>query len=206
MNKQKQKRAKADRSKFENGVAEECDKHNNVSLGKALGGFLKMPFFKDFPRETLIDLGNGIKDRLYSALKADTAYQTQMNAMWKQKTPDRAKMFQYHQAKVDSIAHDIVTKTVQNRYPGYAKGGSAAGKAAAAVVKKEATAKTNQASVVSGKPIYVATRPDSLVREPIKVGGRDYSASDLVTLQIMGRGFVRSGDGKSFKFVSWRKS
>ena len=26
--------AKADRSKFENGVAEECDKHNNVSLGK----------------------------------------------------------------------------------------------------------------------------------------------------------------------------
>ena len=198
--------AKADRSKFESGVAEECDKHNNVSLGKALGGFLKMPFFKDFPRETLIDLGNGIKDRLYSALKADTAYQTQMNAMWKQKTPDRAKMFQYHQAKVDSIAHDIVTKTVQNRYPGYAKGGSAAGKAAAAVVKKEATTKTNQASVVSGKPIYVATRPDSLVREPIKVGGRDYSASDLVTLQIMGRGFVRSGDGKSFKFVSWRKS
>src|SRR3984957_5301105 len=31
--------AKADRTKFENGVAEECDKHNNVSLGKSLGGF-----------------------------------------------------------------------------------------------------------------------------------------------------------------------
>ena len=197
--------AKADRTKFENGVAEECDKHNNVSLGKALGGFLKMPFFKDFPRDTLIDLGNGIKERLYSALKADKTYQTQMTAMWKQKTPDRAKMYQYHQAKVDSIAHDIVTKTVQNRYPGYAKGGSAAGKAAAAVVKKETTAKTEQASVASGKPIYVATRPESLVREPIKVGGKEYSSSDLVTLQIMGKGYVRSADGKGYKFVSWRK-
>ena len=31
----KNEAAKADRSKFESGVAEECDKHNNVSLGKA---------------------------------------------------------------------------------------------------------------------------------------------------------------------------
>ncbi len=197
--------AKQERTKFENGIAEECDKHNNVSLGKAMGGFLKMPFFKDFPYETKVDLGNGIKDRLYAALKSDKAYQTQMSAMWKQKTPDRAKMVQYHQAKVDSIALDIVTQTVKQRYPGYAKGGSAAGKAAAAVVKKAATAKTDQASVVSGKPIYVATRPESLVREPIKVNGKEYSASDLVTLQIMGRGFIKSADGKSFKFVTWRK-
>jgi hypothetical protein len=197
--------ATEDRKKFETGVAEECDKHNNRSLGKVLGGFLKMPFFKDFPYETKVDLGNGIKDRLYAALKADKAYQTQMNAMWKQKSPDRAKMLQYHQAKVDSIATDIVTKTIQNRYPGYAKGGSAAGKAAAAVVKKETAQKAAVQSVATGKPIYVASRPENLVREAIKVGGKDYSASDLVTLQIMGRGFVKSGDGKSFKFITWRK-
>lgn len=197
--------ATEDRKKFETGVAEECDKHNNRSLGKVLGGFLKMPFFKDFPYETKVDLGNGIKDRLYAALKADKAYQTQMNAMWKQKTPDRAKMIQYHQAKVDSIATDIVKSTVQNRYPGYAKGGSAAGKAAAAVVKKETNQKAATQSVATGKPIYVASRPENLVREAIKVGGKDYSTSDLITLQIMGRGFVKSGDGKSFKFITWRK-
>lgn len=197
--------ASEDKKKFETGVAEDCDKHNNRSLGKVLGGFLKMPFFKDFPYETKVDLGNGIKDRLYAALKADKAYQTQMNAMWKSKTPDRAKMIQYHQAKVDSIATDIVTKTIQNRYPGYAKGGSAAGKAAAAVVKKETAQKAATQSVATGKPIYVASRPENLVRESIKVGGKDYSASDLVTLQIMGRGFVKSGDGKSFKFITWRK-
>jgi hypothetical protein len=190
---------------FETGVATDCDKKNNTILGKVLGGFLKMPFFKDFPYDTKVDLGNGIKDRLYAALKADKAYQIQMDAMWKQKTPDRAKMIQYHEAKVQAIAQDIVTKTVQNRYPGYAKGGSAAGKAAAAVVKKETATKAATQSVATGKPIYVASRPDNIVREAIKVGGKDYSASDLITLQIAGRGFVKSADGKSVKFVTWRK-
>jgi hypothetical protein len=196
----------ADRKKTETGIAEDCDKRNNVLLGKALGGFLKMPFFKDFPYDTKVDLGNGIKDRLYAALKADKAYQLQMSTMWKAKTPDRAKMIQYHEAKVQSIATDIVTKTVQNRYPGYAKNGSAAGKAAAAVVKKEMAKKTDALSVNTNKPVYVATRPTNLVREPITVGGKDYSSSDLQTLQITGRGFVRSTDGKSFRLVTWRKS
>ena len=195
----------ADRTKFETGVAEECDKRNNVLLGKALGPFLKMPFFKDFPYETKVDLGNGIKDRLYAALKADKGYQIQMDAMWKQKNPDRAKMIQYHDAKIQAIANDIVTKTFQNRYPGYAKGGSAAGKAAAAVVKKDTATKAATQSVATGKPIYVASRPTNLVREPIKVGGRDYSSSDLQVMQITGRGFVKTTDGKSVKFVTWRK-
>lgn len=197
--------AAADKQKFENGIAEACDKDNNTILGKALGTFLKMPFFKDFPRETLVDLGNGIKDRLYAALKADKTYQTQMDAMWKAKTPDRAKMIEYHKAKLNTIASDIVRATVQNRYPGYAKGGSAAGRVAAATVKKATETKAAATSVSTGKPIYVASRPENLVREPIKVGSKDYSAADLVTLQIMGRGFVRSTDGKSFKFITWRK-
>jgi hypothetical protein len=197
--------AAEDRTKFETGVAEECEKKNNVSLGKVLGGFLKMPFFKDFPYETKVDLGNGIKERLYAALKADNAYQTQMSAMWKQKTPDRAKIVQYHEAKLNSIATDVVTKTIQARYPNYAKGGSAAGKAAAATVKKETAAKAATQSVNTGKPIYVASRPTNLVRDPIKVGGKDYTSSDLITLQITGRGFVKTPDGKSVKFVTWRK-
>src|ERR1035437_229465 len=194
-----------DRKKFESGIAEECEHKNNTLLGKALGGFLKMPFFKDFPRETLVDLGNGIKDRLYAALKANGAYQIQMKAMWKQKTPDRAAMIQYHDATVQAMALDIVTKTVQNRYPGYAKGGSAAGKAAVATVKKDAAVKAATQSVATGKPIYVATRPVNLVRDPIKVGGRDYSSNDLQVLQISGKGFTKTTDGKSVRFVTWRK-
>lgn len=204
-NKRESDAAAADRNKVETSIAEDCEKRNNVLLGKSLGGFLKLPYFKDFPYETKVDLGNGIKERLYATLKADKAYQTQMSAMWKAKTPDRARMIQYHEAKVQSIAQDIVTKTVQGRYPGYAKGGSAAGKAAAIVAKKVTTDKAATQSVASGKPIYVAVRPTNLVREPLTAGGKEYSSSDLVTLQIMGRGFVKTTDGKGFKFITWRR-
>ncbi len=192
---------------FEESVATEAEHYNNRTLGKALAPFLKMPFFKDFPRETMVDLGNGIKDRLYSTLKADKEYQRQMAAMWKGgNTPaNKAKIVTYHNAKIDAIAQDIVTKTVQNRYPGYAKGGSAAGRVAAATEKKAADVKAGVQSVASGKPIYVAMRPTNLVREAIKVGDREYSASDLVTMQIMGRGFVKSTDGKSYRLITWRK-
>jgi hypothetical protein len=190
---------------FNNSVGEACDKYNNQALGKHLGTFLRLPYFKDFPYETKVDLGNGIKDRAYAALKADATYQTQMKAMWKQKNPDRAKIEQYHKAKMDSIAESIVRTTVQSRYPGYAKGGSAAGRVAAATVKKAADTKAATASVATGKPIYVATRPENLVREPIKIGNKEYSAADLVTLQIMGKGYVRNSDGKSYRFVTWRK-
>jgi hypothetical protein len=190
---------------FNNSVGEACDKYNNQALGKHLGTFLRLPYFKDFPYETKVDLGNGIKDRAYATLKADATYQAQMKAMWKQKNPDRAKIEQYHKAKMDSIAESIVRTTVQSRYPNYAKGGSAAGRVAAATVKKAADTKAATVSVATGKPIYVATRPDNLVREPIKIGNKEYSAADLVTLQIMGRGYVRNTDGKSYRFVTWRK-
>jgi hypothetical protein len=198
--------AAAEKTKaFEEGIATECEHFNNTTLGAALKPFLAMPFFKDFPRETKVDLGNGIKDRLYSTLKADKAYQIQMKALWGAKSPDKAKIVAYHQTTLKNIAEDIVRTTIQNRYPGYAKGGSAAGKAAAAVVKKETAVKAATQSVATGKPIYVAIRPTNLVREPIKVGGREYSTNDLQTLQITGRGFVKTTDGKSVKFVTWRK-
>ena len=204
--KEKTTAAEAEKAKFESGVAEECEKNNNTVLGRTLGSnFLKLPFFKDFPRETLVDLGNGIKDRLYNTLKADKVYQAQMNAMWKQKSPDRAKIVQYHNAKLEAIAPEVVRSVVQNRYPGYAKGGTAAGRVAAAEVKKVATTKAATQSVDTGKPIYVAARPTNLVREDVTVNGKTYTSSDLITMQITGKGFVKTTDGKSYKFVTWRK-
>lgn len=192
---------------WETNVADTADKYNNTALSKHLGAFLRMPYFKEFPRETLVDLGNGIKSHLYSVLKADKVYQTQMSALWKggNNPANNAKIQAYHKQTLDRIAQDVVTKVVQNRYPGYAKGGSAAGRVAAAAQKKTTEAKASATSVASGKPIYVASRPTNLVREPITVGGKEYSAGDLVTLQIAGRGFVKTTDGKSYRLVTWRK-
>jgi hypothetical protein len=197
--------AKAERGKVENGTSEECESTTNTVLGKYLGGFLRLPFFKDWSRETKIDLGNGIKDRLYRDLKADKAYQSQMKSLWSAKTVDRAKVVGVHSAWLQSHGDALVRQVVQTRYPGYAKGGSAAGKQAAAVAAKGAAAKSAASSVATGKPIYVASRPEALIRSDVKIGGRSYTSNDLQVLQISGKGFVRSTDGKSVKFVTWRK-
>jgi hypothetical protein len=192
---------------WESSVATDADAYNNTALGKALAPFLVMPFFKDFPRETKIDLGNGIKAHLYATLRSDKAYQTQMSALWKGgNTPaNNAKIQAYHKQTLDRIAQDIVTRVVQNRYPGYAKGGSAAGRVAAAAAKKATDAKASAASVTSGKPIYVASKPKNIMREDITVNGRLLTPSDLQVLEISGKGYVKTTDGKAFKLVTWRR-
>lgn len=195
--KQKTERAQADAKTFKEGVARDCDSYSNKSLGAALKPFLKMPFFKDFPRETLVDLGNGIKERLYAELEKDNAYQVQMKGQWKQKTPDKGKITEFHKTKLDAIANDIVEKTIKQRYPGYAKGGTAAGRVAAATAKKEKDTKAAAVSVSTGKPIYVASKPKDLVRDNNLV-------KDWQMLEITGKGYVKGTDNK-LKLVTWRK-
>ena len=194
---QKAEKAQTEAKQFREGVALECDKYSNRALGSELKGYLKMPFFKGSPRETLVDLGNGIKENLYSALEADKAYQIQMKGMWKQKNPDKAKIGAYHNSKLDAIAADVVKRTIEKRYPGYAKGGSAAGRVAAAATKKENENKTSATSVATGKPVYVASKPKDLIRDANVV-------KDWQMLEITGKGFVRGADGK-MRLVTWRK-
>jgi hypothetical protein len=194
-------------SEWENTTAETADKSSNVTLGKALSPFLQMPYFKDFPRESKVDLGNGIKERLYAMLKADKSYQTQMTALWKggNNEANNAKIQKVHQDWLNDHSVEVVTKTVQQRYPGYAKGGSAAGRVATATAKKTADNKAGAASVTNNKPIYVPQRPTNLIRETVKVGGREYGPNDLQMMQIAGRGFVKTTDGKGYRLVTWRK-
>lgn len=177
---------------FQEKVGNECETYNNQSLGKELKGYLKMPFFKGFPRETLLDLGNGIKQHLYATLKDDKTYQAQMSAMWKSKSPDKGKIVEYHNTKLDTIAADVVRQTIQKRYPGYAKGGAAAGRVAAANTKKEETKKVDAAATASGKPVYVAQKPEWK--------SIDWTKDPKQYLYITGKAHLTNG-----KFVTWRK-
>jgi len=211
-NKEKEERTKQETQSFKNDVATVQEKYSNITLGTSLGTYLRMPFFKSMPQNDgkgghapwAVNLGNGIKARLYDTLEHNSAYQTQMKALWRQKTPDRAKIEQVHKETVDSIAAEVVKQEVEARYPNYAKGGSAAGRVAAVAAKKETNAKVSAASVTSGKPVYVAERPASLIREQVTINGKTYSPSDLTLLQITGKGFVKANDGK-FRFVTWKK-
>lgn len=195
----------AESKKQETEIATSADKFNNTRLGKSLGAFLKLPYFKDFPRETLVDLGNGIKETLYARLKADKDYQNSMAAFFKNPTKNREAMLKLHESTVDRISDEVVRTAIQKRYPGYAKGGSAAGKAAVATAAKANATKAANQSVSTGKPIYVAARPENLIRSDVRIGGRTYTSEDLRTLQVSGKGFVKSSDGKSVKFITWRR-
>ena len=183
-------------TEFKNSVAAVCEKHNNKSLGTQLKDFLRMPFFQGFGRENLMPLGNTIKTTLYETLKADHAYQAQMKALWGAKTPDRAKIEEYHNARVDSVASEIVRSTVQRMYPGYAKGGAAAGRIAAKVVKTTATTAADAAAdkaTASGKATYVAAKPawDSI----------SWDKDPKQLLYITGKAYLK-GSGR---LVTWRK-
>lgn len=178
---------------FKNNVASSCEKQNNQLLGTELKAFLQMPFFKGFGKENLMPLGNTIKHNLYETLKADGVYQAQMKGMWAAKQPDRAKIEEYHKARVASIAKDIVRDTVQKMYPGYAKGGAAAGRVAAAGEKKAAAGKVDVAAAASGKPVYVAQKPawDAI----------DWTKDTKQLLYITGKAYLK-GSGK---LVTWRR-
>jgi hypothetical protein len=122
-----------------------------------------------------------------------------MKAMWGAKTPDRAKIEEYHKAKVDSMAEDLVRGVVQKMYPGYAKGGAAAGRVAAKAAKVATAAKVDAKAVATNKPVYVAQKPgrDMLDIDHVDKNGK----SDAVMEMIAGRGFLK-GSGK---WITWRK-
>jgi hypothetical protein len=200
-----QEKSASETSTWENSVAESADKDNNLSLGRALAPYLKMPFFKEHGRESLIDLGNAIKTRLYSDLKASKEYQAQMSALWKGGVSEanKAKILKFHQDYLKDHSEEVVRKVVQLRFPGYARGGSASGRVAAANAKKSADTAAGRQSITSGKPIYVAMKPKNLQREDAVINGRQYTPSDFSTLEITGKGYLKTPSG--WKYISWRK-
>lgn len=124
---------------FQKGVATECDSHNNTALGSALKKYMSLPLLKNMPRESLHDLGAGLKQQLLSELTSDKSYQTQMDAFFSQKSPNKDAIKRFHQQKVDAMAPRIVKDILNRRYPGQLQG-----KAAVAPTQKRAAALASQ--------------------------------------------------------------
>jgi hypothetical protein len=174
-------------------IATEAESFNNRELGKQLATYLKMPFFKGFPRETLVVIGNELKNNLFNDLKADRVYQTQMKALWGAKSPDKGKIVEYHQAAVQSRAERVVRDVIQRLYPGYARGGAAAGRVAAAAQKRGAEQQTAATASAQGKPVYILNKP--------AWNQIDWSKDPKQLNYIAGRAWLKTG-----KFVTWRKA
>jgi len=189
----------------QSSTAELCDKDNNLALGKALAPFLKLPFCSQWSRETKIDLGNALKSSTYEAMKADPVYQKQLAALWTLPAGEnsKSKIQKFHQGWINDHADELVRKVVALRYPGAYRGGSASGRVAAAANKKAADTAAGRQSITNNKAIFM-TKPKNLIREDTVINGRQFTTSDLTTLEIAGRGYVRGMNG-TIRLITWRK-
>lgn len=184
---ERQKFATERQAEFNNGVATDCDKHNNDSLLGALKQYTKLPAFKGWSKDSWVDLGQGLKQQLLSELTQDKTYQAQMDAFFSQKSPDKGKIVAFHQQKVDSMSARIVKQLLERRYPGYNKVG-----AKAAPKPGGAKPAVNATDAQTGKVQfnYQKSKPDW---ESI-----DWSADPQKTAYITGRAKLKNG-----QFISW---
>lgn len=166
---------------FQNSVGTAADTASNRALGSSLKRYLQMPFFKGFSRESLTDLASGIKSALLSELTADKSYQSQMDAFFSQKSPDRDRILSYHDQRVQAAAARIVKSVIERRYPNYLKAG-------AKPTTKPGTKPTTP--MAAGAPVFVMSKPDG--------NDIDWDKDPSRHLFITGKAYLKSG-----KFVTW---
>lgn len=176
----------AKQKEFQEGVASSAESHNNQALGGALKPYLKLPYFKQLAtnRASMTSLAREIKSTLMDELGADKSYQSQMDAFFAAKSPDKARISQYHNSKVDAIAPRIVKQVIENRYPDYAK--------KTAAPARQTPAPNAQQTPQSNKPTFIKSKPEW---EQI-----DWEKDPQKMLFITGRAFLKGG-----KFVTWNK-
>ncbi len=192
--KEKQEFYQKQTKEFRTGVAKDAESISAKSLATYLGDLRKTAYFRAFKTENLRPLANTILYNLRTELEKDKAYQTQMKALWGEKSPNKDKILAVHKTKVESIAARIVRDTTASMYPDHAKGGSAAGRIAARNDKQAAQKQLDEVSIASGKPQFVATKPKNL----------DRSKDPKGYLEIAGKGFIPDGKG-GHRFITWRR-
>jgi len=172
---------------FQNSVNADWNQENNRVLRTALRDYLKMPFAKNWTDGTKVSVAREITQTLLEELTADKTYQSQMDALWSEANPDKAKIINFHKSKVEIIGPRIVKQVLENRYPGFQR---------SAVPMKPKTVPgakpaTATAPTTGLRPTFVSTKPSPEQMDMEK---------DPDRMHLMrGRAFLK-GSGK---FVSW---
>ena len=137
---------------FESEVNGEWNRVNASALGESLKPYLKLPFAKNWTDATKTSVAREIMQTALADLNADKSYQSQMDALWSESKPDKAKIIDYHKRKMDLIKKRVVSEVLEARYPGFSsvKG---APQPARPVATKGAPQNT------AGKAIFQATKP-----------------------------------------------
>lgn len=124
--------------------------------------------------------------KLYAQAKTQKHFDSMIKEFETRLTPDYVKQ--------------TVAETLKRLYP--AKFQTVAPKPAA--LKAPATTKVSVNGVLQDA-VLLSKRPDGLIRDYVNFKSREYHASDLSTMQMMSRGFIKSKTG-SPTLVVWKKA
>lgn len=124
--------------------------------------------------------------KLYAQAKTQKHFDSMIKEFETRLTPDYVKK--------------TVEETLKRLYP--AKFQTVAPKAPAP--KAPATTKVSVNGVLQDA-VLLSKRPDGLIRDYVNFKSREYHASDLSTMQMMSRGFIKGKDGKP-TLCTWRKA
>jgi hypothetical protein len=214
------KKLAEDKAKFtaerEKVARTEVGKLASSDTARILGGSLKPllthPFVKGLSTPAKQHLGEEILKEFHSYCASDKSLQSRYTALWStlKRNPNdgatREKLLSLNQEAATNFAaqsRGLKIKEIVGRiYPQILKPMNAAqGRIAAAKAKEAQASKAAQ----SGQPVQVASRPEALIREDVTINGKFYSKAALQTMQITGRGFVKTSDGKGYRLVAWKR-
>lgn len=171
---------------FQRSVATDLDSYSARTVGAELKPYLnKYPLLKAVKSnpESMKSLAIEVMTELRANL-GDDAYKKQMDAFFSQKQPDKGRIQQYHNSKVDAIKKRIVEQVLERRYPNYMKAGA---------VRPAAAARPNTPAAPSadGRPEYVKSRPaDNQI---------DWDRDPQRLLFITGKAYLKGTN----RLVSW---
>jgi hypothetical protein len=175
------------RKDFESAVGTVVSSHINSELGSKLRPYAAA--LNALPVAVRQDVARACISELASSLKADKAYQTQVNAMLNARKPDRDKIIAYNKAKVTSLADTIIAKVTAN----YSLKPGEAAKSAAARTGKKPGAQDAPKTATNIIKLKAAPKDSDIAWDHPNMSTEAY---------IRGRAVVR--DGKNFKYVSWK--
>lgn len=171
---------------FQSEVHTDWNRENSRVLGTALKDYLKLPFAKTWTMETKQDLAQGVLSRLLSELTNDKSYQSQMDAFWSEKSPDKKRIVDYHRSQIEMRGKRIVKSVLEARYPGFSK--SKVGIAPKPVTGAVKPAVATQPGVA--KPMFVSSKPAE--------AEIDWARDPNMHLFITGKAYLKNG-----RLVTW---
>ena len=186
LNTERQQLVKERQDELKGRIAQDTDSHIRQELGTKLRPFSES--LKTLPEAVRADVARACITHLAQALRADKAFQTQLQTMLNSKKPDRERIVRFTNEKVSSLGDKII-ETVVKSY------GLKTGKPAARTTTT--TKAVTESPAANSAMVKLARQPN--------INDIDWETPGAQQGFIAGRALMKSGQFKG-RYVQWKKA